>query len=280
MEETNTIIHLVETYAFPALYAIIILIVGRILAKFITKIFRKVLTARKVEAAVVSFGGNVLYFILLALVVIAALEKVGINTTSAVAIVGACTVAIGFALKDSLGNFAAGIMILVFKPFRIGDFIQAAGISGTVVDLSIFETQFKTPDNKKIVVPNGQITSGPITNFSSHDTRRMDLVVGCGYDDDLRKVKAVLEDILNNDECVLKDPSYTVGVLEMADSSVNFAVRPWVNSSDYWPTFFRLQMTIKLRFDEEGISIPFPQRDVHVYQADPKPADVTTPANS
>ncbi|QYY35436.1 mechanosensitive ion channel domain-containing protein [Ruficoccus sp. ZRK36] len=271
-EETSTIMHLVETYAFPAIYAIIILIVGRILAKFICKIFRKVLTARKVEAAVISFCSNVLYFILLAIAIIAALEEVGINTTSAVAIVGACTVAIGFALKDSLGNFAAGVMILVFKPFRVGDFIQAAGISGSVVELSVFETQFKTPDNKKIVVPNGQITSGPITNFSAHDTRRMDLVVGVSYEDDLRKVQAVLEDILNNDECVLKDPTYTIGVLEMADSSVNFAVRPWVNSSDYWPTFFRLNMTIKLRFDEEGISIPFPQQDVHLHQVDPKPS--------
>jgi small conductance mechanosensitive channel len=271
-EETNTIMHLVETYAFPALYAIIILIVGRILARFVTKIFRKVLTARNVEAAVVSFCANVLYFILLAIVIIAALEEVGVNTTSAVAIVGACTVAIGFALQSSLGNFAAGVMILVFKPFRVGDFIQAGGISGTVVELSIFETQFKSPDNKKIIVPNGQITSGPITNFSAHETRRMDLVVGVSYEDDLRKVKAVLEDILNNDEGVLKEPGYTVGVLEMADSSVNFAVRPWVMTADYWTVFFRLQMTIKLRLDEEGITIPFPQQDVHMHQVEPKPA--------
>lgn len=271
-DETSTIMHLVETYAFPALYAIIILIVGRILARFVTQVFRKVLTARKVEAAVVSFCGNVLYFILLAIVIIAALEEVGVNTTSAVAIVGACTVAIGFALQSSLGNFAAGVMILVFKPFRVGDFIQAAGISGSVVELSIFETQFKTPDNKKIIVPNGQITAGPITNFSAHETRRMDLVVGVSYEDDLRKVKAVLEDILNSDEGVLKEPGYTVGVLEMADSSVNFAVRPWVMTADYWDVFFRLNMAIKLRLDEEGITIPFPQQDVHMHQVDPKPA--------
>ncbi len=228
----------------------------------------------------VSFCSNVLYFILVAIVIIAALEEVGVNTTSAVAIVGACTVAIGFALQSSLGNFAAGVMILVFKPFRVGDFIQAAGIMGSVVELSIFETEFKTPDNKKIIVPNGQITGGPITNFSAHDTRRMDLVVGCSYDDDLRKVQAVLEDILTNDEAVLDDPAYTVGVLEMADSSINFAVRPWVKSSDYWPTFFRLNMTIKLRFDEEGISIPYPQQDVYLHKVDPKPAEENAPAQA
>ncbi len=270
--DTNQIIDLIEEYALPVVFAIIILIVGRIIARVVRDIFRKVLTKRNVEAAVVSFSSNVLYFLLMAVVIIAALEEIGFNTTSAVAIFGAFTLAIGFALQSSMGNFAAGVMILVFKPFKIGDFIQAGGIMGSVTDLSIFDTHLKTPDNKKIIIPNGQVTSGPITNFSHNDTRRMDLVVGVSYEDNLLKVKEVLCDILDKDDGVLKDPTYTVGVLEMADSSVNFAVRPWVKTAEYWDVYFRLQMAIKMRLDEEGISIPFPQQDVHMHQVEPKPA--------
>ena len=270
--DTNQIIDLIQAYVVPLIYAIIILFVGRIVARFVRDTFRKVLGKRNVEPAVVSFTSNVLYFLLLAVVIIAALEELGFDTTSAVAIFGAFTLAIGFALQNSMGNFAAGVMILVFKPFKIGDFIEAGGIMGIVTDLSIFDTHLRTPDNKKIIVPNGQVTSGPITNFSHHDTRRMDLVVGVSYDDNLLKVKEVLCDILDKDDGVLKDPTYTVGVLEMADSSVNFAVRPWVKTAEYWDVYFRLQMNIKMRLDEEGISIPFPQQDVWMHQVDNKPA--------
>lgn len=270
--DQEQIIHYIEEYALPVVFAIVILIVGRWLAKFVKGIFCKILTARKVEAVVVSFAGNILYFLLMAVVIIAALEELGFDTTSAVAIFGACTLAIGFALQSSLSNLAAGVMIIIFKPFRIGDFVEAGGITGIVQELSIFETQLKTPDNKKIVIPNGQVTGGPITNYSAHDTRRMDLVVGVSYEDDLRKVKQVLSEVLESDPGVLKDPEHTVGVLEMADSSVNFAVRPWVKTAEYWDVFFRLNMAIKLRLDEEGISIPFPQQDVYMHQVDPKPA--------
>ncbi|MEM9227533.1 MAG: mechanosensitive ion channel domain-containing protein [Verrucomicrobiota bacterium] len=263
---------ILQTYLLPLVYAIVIFIVGKWLSGILRDFFRKVLRAREVDEVIVSFAGNVLYFILLAVVIMAALNKLGVDTTSAVAIFGALTLAIGFALQNSLGNFASGIMILIFKPFKIGDFIEAGGITGIVNDLSIFDTHLTTPDNKKIVLPNGQVTAGPITNFTHHDTRRMDLVVGVSYEDDLRKVKAVLSDVLDKDEGVLKDPEYNVGVLEMADSSINFAVRPWVKTEEYWDVFFRLNMAIKLRLDEEGITIPFPQQDVHMHQVDPKPA--------
>lgn len=270
MDATSENINLLRDYALNVLFAIVIFFVGKWLAGFLKGLYKRVMEARKVDAVLISFTSNVVYCVLMAIVIVASLEELGVDTTSAVAIVGAGTLAIGLALQGSLGNFAAGVMIIIFKPFRLGDFIDAAGIMGSVMDLNVFETHLKTPDNKKIIVPNGQMIAGPITNFSAHDTRRMDLVVGVSYEDDIRKVKQVLTDILENDEGVLKDPAYTVGLLEMADSSINFAVRPWVNTADYWTVFFRLQETIKLRLDEEGITIPFPQQDVWMHQVEGK----------
>lgn len=263
-------IDLLIGYAINFVSAIVIFIIGKWLAGVARKIYCKVLKSRNVDAVLISFTSNVVYALLIAVVAIATLEALGVDTTGAIAIVGASAFAVGMALQGALGNFAAGIMIIIFRPFQIGDFIDAGGITGIVTDLNVFETHLRTPDNKKVIIPNGHITGGAITNFSAHDTRRMDLVVGVGYDDDIRKVKKVLIDILENDEGVLKDPAYTVGLLEMADSSVNFAVRPWVNTADYWNVFFRLQETIKLRLDEEGISIPFPQQDVWMHQTDSK----------
>lgn len=267
----DNIIENLPTHALNFLFAIAIFLVGKWLAGLVKAFYRKMLEARQVDGVLVSFTSNILYAVLIAIVVIAALDKLGVPTTSAVAVIGAMTLAIGFALQGSLGNFASGVMILVFRPFRLGDFIDAGGVMGIVTDLNIFDTHLRTPDNKKVVVPNGKVTGGPITNFSANDTRRMDLVVGVSYGDDIRKVKQVLIDILEKDEGVLKDPAWTVGLLEMADSSLNFAVRPWVNTADYWTVFFRLQETIKIRLDEEGISIPFPQRDVWIRQGDPVP---------
>ncbi|WOO39888.1 mechanosensitive ion channel family protein [Rubellicoccus peritrichatus] len=257
-------------YAMRVLFAVVIFFVGKWLSGIGRSIFRKILEARKVDPVLISFSSNIVYALLIVMVVIAALEALGVDTTSAVAIVGASTLAVGLALQGSLSNLAAGVMIIIFRPFRIDDFIDAGGVTGIVTDLNIFETHLRTPDNKKVILPNGQITGGAITNFSANDTRRMDLVVGVSYDDDIRKVKKVLCEILENDEGVLKDPAYSVGLLEMADSSVNFAVRPWVKTPEYWDVFFRLQEAIKLRMDEEGITIPFPQQDVYMHQMDAK----------
>jgi small conductance mechanosensitive channel len=202
---------------------------------------------------------------LLVVVIIAAISQVGIETTSFIAIFGAAGLAVGLALQGSLSNFAAGVLIVLFRPYRIGDFIEAAGVAGTVEQVQILTTTMKTPDNKKIIVPNSQIMDSIITNYSANDTRRVDMVVGVSYSDDLDKVKKVLEELVSADERILKEPEYKIAVSELADSSVNFVVRPWVKTADYWSVMWDLTELIKKRFDNEGISIPFPQRDIHVY---------------
>jgi small conductance mechanosensitive channel len=223
---------------------------------------------REVEQALTDFVGNLVNAAVVVFAFIAALNQLGIETTSLVAIVGAAGLAIGLALKDSLGNFAAGVMILIFKQFKTGDFIEAAGVLGVVESLNIFSTQLKTGDNKTIYVPNGKLVGDNIINYSTKPTRRVDLVIGVSYEADLSHVKTVLEDILAKEERLLEDPAPTIGVLELADNSVNFAVRPWVNAADYWPVYFDLHANVKTRFDEEGIGIPYPQRDVHLYNMD------------
>ncbi|MCK4502060.1 MAG: mechanosensitive ion channel, partial [Desulfuromonadales bacterium] len=175
---------------------------------------------------------------------------------------------IGLSLQGTLSNFASGIMLILFRPFKVGDFVEAGGVSGIIEEIQIFSTKMSSVDNKEITVPNGQIIGSTITNYSAKETRRVDLVIGVGYNDDLKKVREVLEDILSSDDRILKDPEPTIGVLELADSSVNFAVRPWVKSENYWPVLFATQETIKLRFDAEGISIPYPQQDLHIIKED------------
>ncbi len=201
-------------------------------------------------------------------VILSALDQLGIETTSFLAILGAAGLAIGLALKDSLSNFASGVMIILFRPYKTGDIVSAGGVTGKVVDIHLFNTEFTTPDNQKILVPNGAVTSGSITNINAHDTRRIDLTIGIGYDDNIKKAKDILFDIVNKNEKILKDPFVTIAVSELGDSSVNFVVRPWVNTPDFWDVKFDLIETIKNRFDEEGISIPYPQTDVHLYKAD------------
>lgn len=251
-------------YGLRIIAAILIFIIGRWLAKMIKNLTVKVMKKGDVDPTLTSFVGHLAYVALLALVVIAALNQIGVQTTSFVAIIGAAGLAIGLALQGSLANFAAGVLMILFRPFKVGDYIEAGGTAGTVEEIQIFSTIFNTPDNKVIIVPNARITGDNIVNYSAKETRRMDLVFGVGYGDDLQKVKDILQDILQKDPRVLKIPKPTVGVLELADSSVNFAVRPWVKSSDYWPLFFDLKETIKKRFDAEGVSIPFPQQDVHL----------------
>jgi small conductance mechanosensitive channel len=247
-------------------YALVIFIIGKWVAGLFKKSVGKMLNRKNVDATLVGFVVNLVYFIMLIFVALAALNVLGFQTTSFVAILAAAGFAIGMALQGGLANFAAGVLMLIFRPFKIGDFIEAGGTSGVVEEIQLFTTQMRTGDNKTIIVPNAGITGGNITNYSTKPTRRVDIVAGIGYEDDIDKAKAVLNDILSKNERVLSDPTHQVAVSELADSSVNFVVRAWVNSADYWDVYFDTTETIKKRFDEEKISIPFPQQDIHLYQ--------------
>lgn len=246
--------------------ALAIFIIGRWLAKIICKFVHRLMSKAKVDDILINFIENILYFALLVVVVIAALDRLGINTSSVLAVFAAAGLAVGLALKDSLSNFAAGVMLVLFKPFKDGDFVEVAGNSGVVEQVRIFNTVIRTGDNREIIVPNSQIYGDTIVNYSARDTRRIDLVFGIGYDDDIKKAKELIEKAMAEDERILKDPAPVVMLLELADSSVNFAVRPWVKSGDYWAVRGDLLETLKNNCDAEGISIPYPQRDVHIYQ--------------
>lgn len=262
--------NLYTTYAVPwainIALAIAIFIIGRIVVGFIVSLFNKLLGKSKYDPMLVEFLSSILKAILMLFVIVASLDKLGVDTTSLVAILGAAGLAIGLSLQDSLKNFAAGVMLLVFKPIRAGDYVDAGGESGTINKVGIFTTNLVTPDNKEVIVPNGAIYGGNIVNYSMRPTRRVDMVFGIGYDDDLRKAKSLLEQMVKEDERILADPAPQVAVLELGDSSVNFVVRPWVNTADFWGVKFDFTEAVKLRFDEAGISIPFPQMDVHVHK--------------
>lgn len=260
----NAILGFLTVYGTKVLFAVAIFFIGKWVAKRITSVAKKMMTKANVEDTLTGFAGNIIYGLLLALVVIAALSQLGIETTSLAAVIAAAGLAIGLALQGSLSNFAAGVMVILFRPFKKGDYVEAAGTAGTVEEISIFTTILKTPDNKMVIVPNNGITSANIVNYSAHATRRLDMIVGVGYDDDLKKVRKTLEKILAKEDRILAEPETVIAVMELGDSSVNFAVRPWVNTDDYWAVKFALTEEIKATFDKEGISIPFPQRDVHV----------------
>lgn len=245
-----------------------IFLVGKWIANLLTRLVKKAMAKADIETTLAHFLANLMYYTLLVVVIIAAINQLGVQTTSLLAVIGAAGLAVGLALQGSLSNFASGVMIVAFRPYRVGDVIQAGGVTGTVEKVEIFTTIMKTPDNKKIIVPNSQIMAGEITNFSANPTRRVDLVACCGYDDDLDEVRRILQGIIDDDERVLDEPATTIAVSELADSSVNFVVRPWVNSDDYWGVYFDMTEQIKKRFDAAGISIPFPQRDVHLYRHD------------
>lgn len=262
----DNIVEIVGGYAFSLLMALLIFIIGKWIVNKVVGIFGKLLRKVKgMDETLIKFLENIVYYALMIVVLLTALGKLGVETTSFLAILGAAGLAIGLALKDSLGNFASGVMIILFKPFKVGDVVTAAGVTGSVSEVGIFNSVFITPDNQKIIVPNGAITSGSIININANDTRRVDLVVGIGYEDDIKKTKDVLNDIITSHEKILLNKGITVAVSELADSSVNFVVRAWVKTPDYWDVKFGLTETIKLRFDAEGISIPFPQQDVHHY---------------
>jgi small conductance mechanosensitive channel len=262
----DNIVEILGGYAFSLLMALLIFVIGKWIVNKIVGLLGKVLRKVKgMDVTLIKFLENIVYYALMIVVLLTSLGKLGVETTSFLAILGAAGLAIGLALKDSLGNFASGVMIIMFKPFKVGDVVTAAGVTGSVSEVGIFNSIFTTPDNQKIIIPNGAITSGSIININAHDTRRVDLVVGIGYEDDIKKTKEVLNNIISSHEKVLIDKGITIAVSELADSSVNFVVRAWVKTPDYWDVKFALTETIKLRFDEEGISIPFPQQDVHHY---------------
>lgn len=257
---------LLAQYGLQIIAAILILVIGRWIAMMLKKVIQRLLERSKVEETLVSFIANLAYVAMMAAIVIAALRRLGFDTTSFVAIIGAAGLAIGLAMQGSLANFAAGVLMIIFKPFKVGDLIEAAGATGVVEEIGIFTTIIKTPDNKEIIVPNAKVTGDNITNYTARDTRRVDIVAGVSYSDDLDKVRTVLEQILSEDERILKDPAPMIAVMELADSSVNFTVRSWVKTEDYWNVFFSTQEKIKKRFDDEGINIPFPQQDIHLFK--------------
>ena len=257
---------LLTIYGLKVIAAVVVFVVGRWIAKGLTRFAETLMHKRQVDPTIVSFVANMTYIALLVFVVLAALGQLGIQTTSFIAVIGAAGLAIGLALQGSLANFAAGFLMIIFRPFKVGDYIEGAGVAGTVEAIQIFTTQLKTPDNKTVIIPNASLTSDNITNWSVKGTRRVDLVMGIGYGDDIDKARTIMADILAKDERVLKDPAPKIAVVELADSSVNFVVRPWVKSEHYWDVYFDATENIKKSFDAQGISIPFPQRDVHMYE--------------
>jgi small conductance mechanosensitive channel len=260
----DTLMIWVTQYSVKLLAAILIFIVGRWISKRLSKLLGRLLEKNNVDVTLIRFAENLIYYALIVVVIIAAIGQLGINTTSFLTIVGAAGLAIGLALKDSLSNFAAGVMLILFRPFRVGDYVGAGGVNGTVKGITMFNTVLHTPDNQVIIVPNGMITSNVITNVTANDTRRVDLVIGISYDDEITKAKEILTGIINADKRVLSNPAPQIAVSELADSSVNLVVRPWVKSEDYWSVYFDLTEKIKTTFDKEGISIPYPQQDVHI----------------
>ncbi len=254
------------TWGKNIIFALLIFFIGKWIANRAVKVMRRLMRRSAIDETLVGFVGNIAKAIFMGFVIIAALTKLGVNTNSLAAAIAAAGLAIGLALQGSLSNFAAGIMLIMFRPFSKGDYVQVADTAGSVEEVNIFTTKLKTPDNRVVIVPNSNITSSSITNFSAEATRRLDMVFGIGYDDDIKKAKEILETVLKSKDYILDEPAPVVAVLELGESSINIAARPWVNSSDYWKAHFELHEEIKELFDDAGLTIPFPQRDLHVYQ--------------
>ncbi len=268
MQENIDLSTMITTYAVPWIIniglALAIFLVGRAVARILVSLVGKLMSRAGMDPILVNFVTTIANAGLLLFIVIAALDKLGVDTTSLIAVLGAAGLAVGLALQGSLQNFAAGVMLVVFRPFKAGDFVEAGGTSGVVESITIFNSVFLTGDNREVIVPNGSIYGGTIVNYSARDTRRVDMIFGIGYGDDLLKAKNLITRILGEDPRVLKDPAPLVAVAELADCCVNINVRPWVKSSDYWAVKFDTIERLKLAFDEHGISIPFPQIDVHM----------------
>ncbi|MCG3767511.1 small-conductance mechanosensitive channel MscS [Vibrio cincinnatiensis] len=251
-------------YGVNIISAILILFIGNLIVKTIAGSVANVLMKKEMDKAVADFIQGIVRYTLFIIVLVAALSRIGVQTASVVAIIGAAGLAVGLALQGSLSNFAAGVLIVAFRPFKSGDYVEMAGTAGSVDSIQVFQTILKTPDNKMVVLPNSAVIGGAIINYSRHDTRRIDLLIGVSYKADLNKTKQVLREVVERDTRVLKEPGVTVEVHQLADSSINFVVRPWVRSTDYWPVYWELLHKIKEGLDENGIEIPFPQMDVHL----------------
>ena len=263
---TDKAIGLLMGYGPKLLLAILTLIIGLWIIKLVMKAFGRTMDRSKIDISLQKFFKSLVGILLKILLAISVASMVGIQMTSFIAILGAATLAIGLALQGSLANFAGGVLILIFKPFKVGDFIDAQGYSGTVNAIQVFNTVLKTPDNKTIIIPNGKLSNSSITNFTTEPTRRVDMTFGIGYSDDIKKAKDILNELVENESRIFKDPVPLVVVSALADSSVNFAVRGWCKRADYWDIYFGMLEKVKLEFDKQGISIPFPQQDVHVYK--------------
>lgn len=257
---------MIVQYAVQIVIALVIFFIGTKVAKFCRGLTEKAFAKRNVDKAVGSFVGSIVYALVFVATVLMALSQVGVETTSFIAILGAAGLAVGLALQGSLSNFASGVLIILLRPFKSGDYIEAGGQAGTIHKIEIFSSEMVTPDNKIIIIPNSAIMAGAIVNYSREETRRIDLVIGVGYDADLKQAKEVIQSVLDQESRLLSDPAYTVAVSELADSSVNFVVRPWVKTGDYWPTYFALLENIKIALDANNINIPFPQMDVHLHK--------------
>jgi small conductance mechanosensitive channel len=254
-------------FVINVIVAILIFYIGKWVVNLIVEGMLKAMRKGDMDQTLRRFVANLARMLLMLFVIIAAINQLGIQTASLIALVGAAGLAVGLALQGSLANFASGVLIVLFRPYKVGDFIEGGGISGSVEEVQILTTVLKTGDNKRVIIPNSQIMGSTITNYSANDTRRIDLVVGVSYDDDLDQVRSELEKLVAADERILDEPAVTIAVSELADSSVNFVLRPWVKTADYWGVYFGLTEAIKKRFDEVGISFPFPQQDVHLHNA-------------
>ena len=266
----SKVVEMIQTtgieFAKNFVLAIVIFFVGKWIVNLLVRGVRLAMQKNEIDDTLESFVCNLLRMTLLLFVIIAAINQLGVQTTQFIALIGAAGLAVGLALQGSLSNFASGVLIVLFRPYKVGDFIEGAGISGSVEEVQILTTVLKTGDNKRVIVPNSQIMDSIITNYSANDTRRVDLVVGVSYDDDLDKVRSEIQALVAAEDRILDDPACTIAVSELADSSVNFVVRPWVKTADYWGVHFDLTEAIKKRFDEVGISFPYPQQDIHIYQ--------------
>ncbi len=262
---SSTIYDMVITYLPKIALAIVTLIVGLFLIGSVMRALKKRLSENESYATLSTFLVSIFSVVLKGILLISVASMIGIETTSFIAILGAAGLAVGLALQGSLSNFAGGVLIILFKPYKVGDFIDAQGHAGTVSEIQIFNTVLKTPNNVTIVVPNGSLSNGSIKNFSAEPKRRVDWTFGIGYNDDIDKAKATISDLISGDDRIHATPEPFIAISELGDSSVNFVVRVWCDSGDYWSVFFDMQEKVKKTFDEKKISIPFPQRDVHVY---------------
>jgi small conductance mechanosensitive channel len=266
----TTMINLVSAWGLQLIGAVAVLIIGRWVARKIRSVLRHVLTSKGLDATLVPFVSGLAYWLILAFVAVAALGMVGVQTASMVAVLGAAGLAVGLALQGTLSNFAAGVMLLMFRPFKVGDYVEAGGAAGSVESVGLFSTTLNTPDNVKIIVPNGVVFGSTIKNYAANDTRRNDMVVGISYDDDIGVAIKTIQGLLDGDDRVLKDPAPVIAVSELADSSVNIVVRPWCKKEDYWDLRFDLTRCFKEQLEAAGCSIPYPQQDVYMHQVGPQ----------